>query len=202
MKSRLIEHFDKLFPNPKCELIYHRDYEFLIAVVLSAQCTDKRVNIVTNNLFKEYDLNKLAKANIKDVEKILHSLGSYHKKAYYIIEIAKRLINDCNGIVPNNEKYLESLPGVGHKTSSVVLAELFDIPTIAVDTHVERVAKRLYIANIDDNIKEVELKIKKMFNKKEYNRINHQILLFGRYYCKAIKPQCYNCPIKCRLKDK
>ena len=137
----IINYLDTIIENPRCELNYSKDYELLLAVVLSSQCTDKRVNLVTEKLFKKYDLNSLAKANVKDVEKILYELGSYHKKSEYLIEISKRLLKDHNGIVPNDAKYLESLPGVGHKTSSVVLAELFNEPTIAVDTHVERVAK-------------------------------------------------------------
>ncbi len=202
MKNNILEYFDKIIPNPRCELNYTKDYELLIAVVLSAQCTDKRVNMVTSKLFKLYDLAALANANIKDIEKILYELGNYHKKSEYIIEIAKRIINDCQGEVPNDEKYLESLPGVGHKTCSVVLAELFDKPTIAVDTHVERVSKRLYIANEKDSIQTVEKKLKKLLREEEYNRVNHQLVLFGRYYCKAVKPSCENCPLKCRRKDK
>lgn len=200
MKNSIISYFDLLIPNPKCELNYNNDYELLIAVVLSAQCTDKRVNMVTSKLFNKYNLLTLATANIKDVEKILYELGNYHKKSEYIINIASRLIKECNGKVPNDGKYLESLPGVGHKTASVVLAELFDVPTIAVDTHVERVSKRLYIAKESDNIIQIERKLKSFLNKEEYNRVNHQLVLFGRYYCKAVKPLCEKCPLKCRNK--
>ena len=200
MKNEIINYLDSIIPNPKCELNYNKDYELLIAVVLSSQCTDKRVNMVTKKLFKEYDLKGLANANTKDIEKILYELGSYHKKAEYLISIANRLLSDYNGKVPNDSKYLESLPGVGHKTSSVVLAELFNEPTIAVDTHVQRVSKRLYIADEKDDVKIIERKIKRMFSKDEYNRVNHQLVLFGRYYCKAIKPLCDNCPLKCRNK--
>ena len=201
MKNDILSYFDSIIPNPKCELNYTKDYELLIAVVLSAQCTDKRVNIVTSKLFSKYDLIKLSNANIKDIEKILYELGNYHKKSEYIINIAKRLLIDFNGKVPNDGKYLESLPGVGHKTASVVLAELFNVPTIAVDTHVERVSKRLYIAKENDNIKTIEKKLKKFLNKEEYNRVNHQLVLFGRYYCKAVKPLCEKCPLKCRVKE-
>ena len=198
----IINYLDTIIENPRCELNYSKDYELLLAVVLSSQCTDKRVNMVTEKLFKKYDLNSLAKANVKDVEKILYELGSYHKKSEYLIEISKRLLKDHNGIVPNDAKYLESLPGVGHKTSSVVLAELFNEPTIAVDTHVERVAKRLYLASEKDDVKKIEKKLKKLLKKEDYNKVNHQILLFGRYYCKAVKPNCENCPLKCRVKNK
>ena len=202
MKNNIINYLDTIIPNPHCELNYSKDYELLIAVVLSAQCTDKRVNIVTNRLFKKYNLNELAKANIKDIEKELYELGSYHKKAEYIIQIANKLLIDYNGIVPQDGKYLESLPGVGHKTASVVLAELFDEPTIAVDTHVERVSKRLFIADEHDDVKAVERKLKKLLKKSEYNKVNHQLVLFGRYYCKAVKPLCDGCPLKCTNKIK
>jgi endonuclease-3 len=201
MKNNIISYFDSIIPNPRCELNYTKDYELLIAVVLSAQCTDKRVNLVTSKLFSKYDLSSLAKANIKDIEKILYELGNYHKKSEYVINIAKKLLKDYDGKVPNDGKYLESLPGVGHKTASVVLAELFNVPTIAVDTHVERVSKRLYIAKENDSIKTIEKKLKKFLNKEEYNRVNHQLVLFGRYYCKAVKPLCEKCPLKCRVKD-
>ena len=201
MKNNIISYFDSIIPNPRCELNYTKDYELLIAVVLSAQCTDKRVNLVTSKLFSKYDLSSLAQANIKDIEKILYELGNYHKKSEYVINIAKKLLKDYDGIVPNDGKYLESLPGVGHKTASVVLAELFNVPTIAVDTHVERVSKRLYIAKENDSIKTIEKKLKKFLNKEEYNRVNHQLVLFGRYYCKAVKPLCEKCPLKCRVKD-
>ena len=201
MKNNIISYFDSIIPNPRCELNYTMDYELLIAVVLSAQCTDKRVNLVTSKLFSKYDLSSLAKANIKDIEKILYELGNYHKKSEYVINIAKKLLKDYDGKVPNDGKYLESLPGVGHKTASVVLAELFNVPTIAVDTHVERVSKRLYIAKENDSIKTIEKKLKKFLNKEEYNRVNHQLVLFGRYYCKAVKPLCEKCPLKCRVKD-
>ena len=134
---------DLVFPNPKCELNYNKDYELLIATMLSAQCTDKRVNEVTSILFNKYDIYSLSKANKADIEMIIRPLGSFSKKSEYMLEIAKKLVNDYDGIVPNNREYLETLPGVGRKTTNVVLSNLFDVPAIAVDTHVERVSKRL-----------------------------------------------------------
>ena len=202
MTNNIIEYLDKIIPNPHCELIYQKDYELLMAVVLSAQCTDNRVNKVTTKLFHDYDLNGINEIDIKTLERYLYELGNYHKKAEYLKEIAYKLINECHGIVPNDASYLESLKGVGHKTASVVLSELYNIPTIAVDTHVSRVSKRLYLAKEDDDIKTIESKIKKTYKKEEWNKINHQLLLFGRYYCKAIKPNCQNCPLKCRYQQK
>ena len=134
MISNINDKLDKMFPDAKCELNYNKDYELLIATVLSAQCTDKRVNEVTKVLWKKYDLNSLAKAKKKDIEDIIRSCGSYTKKSDYIITIAKKLVSECNGIVPNDRDYLENLPGVGRKTTNVVLSNLYDVPAIAVDT--------------------------------------------------------------------
>jgi endonuclease-3 len=202
MKNKdLCEKLDLMIPNPKCELNYNKDYEFLIAVMLSAQCTDKRVNIVTNKLYSKYDLKALSKLDLKTIENEIRSLGSYTKKAYYIKEIACRLLNDYNGVVPYNRKYLESLPGVGRKTCNVVLSELFDEPNIAVDTHVERVSKRLGLARKNDDVKAIEKKLEKYFDKETYNRVNHQLVLFGRYICTAKKPKCESCLIGCKKKN-
>ena len=201
MKNKdICEKLDIMVPDAKCELIYNHDYELLIAVMLSAQCTDKRVNMVTSSFFKNRTLKDISKMDIKDIEKEIYSLGSYTKKAKYIKEIAIRLLNDYDGFVPNNREYLENLPGIGHKSCNVFLAEIYNEPTIAVDTHVERVSKRLEIVDKNDNIKEIEHKLEKKFAKKDYNRINHQLVLFGRYICKAVKPECDKCLFNCKYK--
>ena len=195
---------DLMFPDARCELNYNKDYELLIATVLSAQCTDKRVNEVTRVLFDKYDLNGLKNANKKDIENIIRSCGSYTKKASYIKEIATSLIDNYNGIVPNNREYLESLPGVGRKTTNVVLSNLFNEAAIAVDTHVERVSKRLRIARKNDDVLTVEKKLMKMIPKDEWSRSNLQMVLFGRYICKARGPLCTECTFynDCQSKDK
>lgn len=199
MKSKEIcQKLDIMIPNPHCELIYNKDYELLIAVMLSAQCTDKRVNSVTKILFSKYNLKQLATMKLKELEKELFSLGAASKKSYYLKEIASRLLNDYDGIVPNNRQYLESLPGVGHKTCNVVLAELFNENTLAVDTHVSRVAKRLGISNENDNVLEIEKKLELFFKGCDYHRLHHQLVLFGRYICTAKKPRCKDCLIKCK----
>ena len=197
MKKIIVNYLDELFSEPKCELNYNKDYELLIAVMLSAQTTDKRVNEVTKVLFGKYDtLDKLSKADINDLKNIIRSIGSYNKKAIYIKDIATSLINDKNGIIPNDREYLEGLNGVGRKTTNVVLANLFNIGVIAVDTHVSRVSKRLGIANINDIPEIVEKKLYKYFKGEDFGRLHHQLVLFGRYYCKAIKPNCSNCKLK------
>ena len=199
MKSSELCHFlDEMIPSPRCELNYKHDYELVIAVMLSAQCTDKRVNIVTEKLFNNRSLENLSKLSIKVIEKEIRSLGSYTKKAQYIKGISERLLRDYNGKVPNNREYLESLPGIGRKSCNVILSELFDVPTIAVDTHVERVTKRIGIAKKNDSVLKIEQKLTKFFDEKDYNRVNHQLVLFGRYICKAVKPDCEKCLIKCK----
>ena len=124
MISNFNEKLDKMIPNPQCELNYNRDYELLIATVLSAQCTDKRVNEVTSVLFSNYDIYGLAKAKKSDIEKIIRSVGTSSRKSEYVIKIAQSLVENYNGVVPNDRDYLESLPGVGRKTCNVVLSNL------------------------------------------------------------------------------
>ena len=201
--NNIIEYLDELFPNPRCELNYNKDYELLIAVMLSAQTTDKRVNMVTDILFKKYNtLDKLANANLNDIINIIRPIGTFNKKANNIISISKSLIEDKNGIVPNDRNYLESLSGVGRKTTNVVLSNLYDVPCIAVDTHVSRVSKRLGIAKKNDDVLVIERKLNKFFPKEKLNRLHHQLVLFGRYFCKAQKPNCENCKLKNICKKK
>ena len=202
MKSNdICQKLDIMIPNPHCELEYNNDYELLIAVMLSAQCTDKRVNIVTKELFSKYSLKQLASLDLGILEKEIYSLGTASKKAYYLKEIAKRLLNDYDGKVPNNREYIESLPGVGHKTCNVVLSELFNENTLAVDTHVSRVAKRLEISRENDNAIEIEKKLELFFKGSNYRRLHHQLVLFGRYICTAKKPKCNDCLIKCNKRE-
>lgn len=194
--EEILTYLDELYPEATCELDYKKDYELLIATVLSAQCTDKRVNQVTKVLWEKYTLEDLANANKKDVEKIIHSLGSSNKKAEYLIDIASHLIKDNDGTVPNNRDYLESLKGVGRKTCNVVLSNLYQVPAIAVDTHVSRVSKRLGLAKEDDEVLSIEKKLMKIFPKEKWSKLHHQLVLFGRYQCKAISPICENCSLK------
>lgn len=195
--NEIIKYLDELFPNPRCELNYQKDYELLIAVMLSAQTTDKRVNMVTDILFKKYpDLNSLATANQKDLINIIKPIGTYQKKSENIISIAKALLEKKNGIVPNDREFLESLNGVGRKTTNVVLSNLYNENCIAVDTHVSRVSKRLGIADENDNVTIIEEKLNNFFPKEKLGRLHHQLVLFGRYHCKASKPECQNCKLK------
>lgn len=191
------DYFEELYKNPKCELDYKKDYELLIAVMLSAQTTDKRVNKVTKVLFNKYNnLYELKNANIADLKNILRELGSFNKKAIYTKEIASIICDKYNGKMPYNRKELESLPGVGRKTVNVVFSELNFMPNIAVDTHVERVSKRLGLAKKDDNVLEIEKKLKRKYKRENWNKRHLQMVLFGRYNCKAVKPDCDNCKLK------
>ena len=199
------DYLDSLFPNPKCELIYHNDYELLMAIVLSAQTTDKRVNTVTPILFQKYpSLNDLKEADLKDLELILRPIGSFRKKASYIKNIASILISDYQGIVPRDRELLMNLPGVGRKTANVFLSEFYQESAIAVDTHVDRVSKRLGLASKKDDVFMIEKKLMKAFPKELWGKRHLQLVLFGRYYCKAIKPECRDCQLKdfCSFKKK
>ena len=194
----LIENYlDELFPNPKCEINYSNEYELLINIMLSAQTTDKRVNIVTKELYEKYNsLMSLSEASLDDLKRIIHSLGNYNKKALFIKEIATTLVTKYNGIVPKNRQDLESLPGIGRKTVNVFLSELNIEPQIAVDTHVFRVSKRLQLATGKDDVLKTEMKLRKAFKKENWNKRHLQMVLFGRYKCKAIKPECENCKLR------
>ena len=204
MVSDFNRKLDIMIPDVRCELNYNRDYELLIATVLSAQCTDKRVNEVTSVLFSNYDIYGLSKAKKSDIEKIIRSVGTSSRKSEFVLKIAQSLVEKYNGVVPNDREYLESLPGVGRKTCNVVLSNLFNVPAIAVDTHVERVSKRLGIAKKLDTVLVVEKKLMKKIPKDLWSRSHHQLVLFGRYICKAKKSECDKCLFyeDCKAKEK
>lgn len=195
--NKITDYLDELYPNPKCELEYTKDYELLIAIVMSAQTTDKRVNEVNKVLFKKYDtLEKLSSANIKDIEKIIKPIGTYKKKSLFIKEISNRLIEDNKLPVPNDREYLSKLPGVGRKTVNVFLSVIYNEPLIAVDTHVNRVSKRLNLAKEEDDVLEVEQKLMKKIPKDKWSKTHHQLVFFGRYKCKSQNPICNDCKLK------
>lgn len=197
MIKEIEEYFNELYPDSKCELNYNKDYELLIAVVLSAQTTDKRVNMITYKLFSKYPtIYDISKADVVDLIDIVKPLGTASRKGMFVSEIAKILVEKYDGIVPNNRKALEAMPGVGRKTANVVLSNLFGVPCIAVDTHVCRVSKRLALAKEDDTIEEVETKLKRKFKREDWIKRHHQMVLFGRYNCKAKKPDCISCKLK------
>ena len=193
----LFSYLDEKYPNAHCELVYSKDYEFLIAVMLSAQTTDKSVNEATAILFKKYQtVEELAKANLVDVRNIIQHLGMFQVKAQNVIKIANILVNDYHGKVPNDPDALLAMPGVGNKTKNCVLGELFNEPLLAVDTHMQRVAKRLGIANEKDSVEKIEQKYMSIIPRERVVKTNHQIIWFGRYFCKAISPECSKCKLR------
>lgn len=203
MKRKLIvKTLNDMYPDARAELDYTNNFELLIAVVLSAQTTDIGVNRVTPGLFLKYPSPyELSKGVQEEVEFLIKSIGLYKTKAKNIINLSKILVEKYNGEVPSTREALESLPGVGRKTANVVLSNAFGQNFIAVDTHVSRVAKRLGIAEYDDNVLVVERKIECFFKKDDLHKLHHQLIFFGRYHCTARNPKCDICKLQgvCRF---
>ena len=192
----LLDCLDEILPTAKCELLYTKDYELVIAVMLSAQTTDKSVNAVTPILFKKYPtLDALYNAPLEDIEEIIKPIGLYKNKAKNLKGIVKDLKERFNGVVPSNKDELMTLPGVGNKTAGVIRAEIFQIPDLPVDTHILRISKRLNLAKKDDEPIDVERKLKKIIPEERWIKSHHQLIHFGRYYCMARSPKCENCKI-------
>ena len=201
----IIDNLRLLIKNPQCELDFKNTFELLCAVMLSAQTTDKRVNLVTPKLFSKYPTPEaLQAADIEDVKEIIKSIGLANNKAKNIIQLAYELNNKFNGIVPNALEELVTLPGVGRKTASVVLAVGFGIPAMPVDTHLHRVSIRLGYVKKTGTVLEAEEALKKYIPKEDWIEAHHLMLLFGRYHCTAINPKCSGCPLfsYCKYKSK
>ncbi len=192
----LLDYLDEILPTAKCELLYTKDYELVIAVMLSAQTTDKSVNAVTPILFKKYPtLDALYNAPLQDIEEIIKPIGLYKNKAKNLKGIVKDLKERFNSVVPSDKEQLMTLPGVGNKTAGVIRAEIFQIPDLPVDTHILRISKRLNLAKKDDEPIDVERKLKKIIPEEIWIKSHHQLIHFGRYYCMARSPKCENCKI-------
>ena len=192
----LLDYLDEILPTAKCELLYTKDYELVIAVMLSAQTTDKSVNAVTPILFKKYPtLDALYNAPLEDIEEIIKPIGLYKNKAKNLKGIVKELVDRFNSAVPSDKEQLMTLPGVGNKTAGVIRAEIFQIPDLPVDTHILRISKRLNLAKKDDEPIDVERKLKKIIPEERWIKSHHQLIHFGRYYCIARSPKCENCKI-------
>ena len=184
-----------MFPDAHVELDHQSHFQLLVAVVLSAQTTDKSVNKVTPGLFRRFpDAARLAQASVEEVTPLIKSIGLYQNKAKNIIALSKQLMIQFQGEVPSDRASLESLPGVGRKTANVVLSNAFGIPALAVDTHVDRVSKRLRLAKKTDDVLTVEKKLMKKFPKEHWTKLHHQLIFFGRYHCTAKDPKCLSCP--------
>ena len=191
------QYVDSLFPDAKCELFYSHDYELVIAVMLSAQTTDKAVNAVTKKLFAKYPtLESLASADISDIEEEIKTLGLYKNKAKNISEIAKKLFYEYDSKLPSDKDLLQTLPGIGNKSAGVIRIEIFKIPDLPVDTHIIRISNRLGIANKDDEPIDIERKLKKLIPEENWIKTHHQLIHFGRYFCLAKNPRCEGCKLR------
>lgn len=185
----------EIYPNATCELEFKNTYELVVAVILSAQCTDKRVNIVTKDLFKKYPtVLDLANADIRQLEQDIKPCGFYHNKASNLKNMAIDVVSKYNREIPHSKEDLLSLAGVGEKTANVILATAYNVPAIAVDTHVFRLSNRLGLAKGDTPIK-VQKQLEKRVGRQNWINLHYCLVLHGRYVCKAIKPKCSECKL-------
>ena len=192
--TNILDEIEKIFPQASCELIYHNMYELIVAVSLSAQTTDKAVNLVTPHLFEVYPtVYDLAVANPSQVKEYIKTIGLSTNKSKNIVAMAKMVVEEYEGVIPHTQDDLERLPGVGRKTANVVLTEGYHIPRIPVDTHVERVSKRLGIADDADNVVEVEERLMQLIDESRWHKAHHLLLFMGRYQCLARNPKCEQC---------
>lgn len=192
--ERILSTLNQMFPDAHCELEHRNPFELAVAVVLSAQATDASVNKVTPLLFEKYPTcYKMAEAQIEDIERCIRSIGLYRNKAKNIHAMAVKLKEDFNGEMPRTMEELVTLPGVGRKSANVILSVCFGVPAIAVDTHVERISKRLGLAFKKDDVLTVEKKLMKKIPKDQWSHTHHLMIFFGRYFCKAKNPQCKDC---------
>ncbi len=193
----IIEILKKLYPDAKCSLDFKTPFQMMVAVVLSAQCTDARVNQITPSIFEKYPEPKdFANMDISLLEQLIHSCGFYKNKAKNIKAASEIIVNKYNGTLPNTMEELTSLPGVGRKSANVIMLEAFNNPQgIAVDTHAKRISNRLGFSEKNDPL-QIEEDLLKIFPKKYYYDVNHLLVWHGRNLCKAKKPDCNNCPLK------
>ncbi|MCD8915112.1 endonuclease III [Staphylococcus sp. IVB6181] len=192
----MIDVIDDMFPDAEIELKHDNAFELTIAVLLSAQCTDVLVNKVTKHLFQKYKTPQdYLDVSLEELEQDIRSIGLYRNKAKNIKKLSQSLLDKFDGQIPNNRADLESLAGVGRKTANVVLSVAFGVPALAVDTHVERVSKRLGICRWKDSVKEVEERLCSVIPKDRWNKSHHQLIFFGRYHCLARAPKCDVCPL-------
>ncbi|TVX92955.1 endonuclease III [Paenibacillus agilis] len=193
---RILDTFGEMFPDAHCELIHSNPFELTIAVLLSAQCTDEMVNKVTVDLFRKYKRPEdYIAVPLDELEQDIRRIGLFRNKAKNIQKLCHMLLESYDGEVPRQHDQLTTLPGVGRKTANVVVSNAFGVPAIAVDTHVERVSKRLGLANDEDSVLEVEKKLMRKIPKEEWTDTHHRLIFFGRYHCKAQSPRCEVCPL-------
>ncbi|MEF3308153.1 endonuclease III [Paenibacillus sp. GYB004] len=185
-----------MYPDAHCELHHSNPFELTIAVLLSAQCTDETVNKVTADLFRKYNKPEdYIAVPLEELEQDIRRIGLFRNKAKNIQSLCRLLLEKYDGEIPRKHEQLVELPGVGRKTANVVMSNAFDVPAIAVDTHVERVSKRLGLAEPDDTVLQVEQKLMKKVPREEWTQTHHRLIFFGRYHCKAQNPGCGVCPL-------
>lgn len=191
-----LDEIDEMFPDAHCELVHENAFELLVATLLSAQCTDILVNRVTADLFQKYKSPAdYLDVTVEELQQDIRSIGLYRNKAKNIQAMSLLLLTQFGGEVPEDRDTLTTLPGVGRKTANVVVSNAFGVPALAVDTHVERVAKRLAMNRWKDSVLAVEEKILRWTPKENWTQTHHQLIFFGRYHCKAQKPNCPECPL-------
>jgi len=191
-----LDQMAEMFPNAHCELNHSNPFELVIAVSLSAQCTDMLVNKVTKGLFEKYKTPEdYLNVTLEELQNDIRSIGLFRNKAKNIQALCRMLLDDFHGELPMDRDVLTKLPGVGRKTANVVVSVAYNIPAIAVDTHVERVSKRLAICRLKDSVLEVEKTLMKKIPKEEWSITHHRLIFFGRYHCKAQNPNCSSCPL-------
>ncbi|RXT08145.1 endonuclease III [Ammoniphilus sp. CFH 90114] len=207
---RILDTLKDMYPDAHCELNHENAFELTIAVLLSAQCTDKKVNQVTEKLFQKYKTPwDYLSVPLEELEQDIKQIGLFRSKAKNIQKLCKVLIDEHQGEIPREHEQLTKLAGVGRKTANVVVSNAFGVPAIAVDTHVERVSKRLGVCRWKDSVLEVEKTLMKKIPKEEWTQTHHRLIFFGRYHCKAQSPSCEICPLtdlcregKKRMKDR
>lgn len=191
-----LDKMGEMFPNAHCELTHFNPFELVIAVALSAQCTDVLVNKVTDKLFQKYTTPEdYIRVPLEELQNDIRSLGLFRNKAKNIQKLSKMIIDEYDREVPKEREELMKLPGVGRKTANVVMSVAFGEPAIAVDTHVERVAKRLAFCRWKDSVLQVEKTLQKKIPVEEWSISHHRFIFFGRYHCKSQNPNCTQCPL-------
>ena len=191
-----VDYFEEHMPVAESELAFRNPYELLVAVILSAQCTDKRVNMTTPALFERFpDPESMAASSVEEIYTYIKSISYPNNKAKNLLGMAQALVNEFNGVVPANLDDLQRLPGVGRKTANVMMAVAFDQPAMPVDTHVFRVANRIGLTKNSKNVTETEKMLVKHFPKEVLSKAHHWLILHGRYVCHARKPACEKCGI-------
>lgn len=195
--TEILDVIEGMFPDARCELLYQTNFQLAVSVILSAQTTDRAVNEATPALFERFpDALSMSKSTLDEIEPYIQRIGLYHNKARHILAFSKALVTDHGGEVPSSYEELVKLPGIGSKTANVIQGVGFNIPSLAVDTHVHRVSLRLKLVPKGSDVGVTEATLKRKIPRERWIVAHHAILFFGRYHCKSQKPDCDRCPLK------